>query len=153
MTELSTNIPAELAHGSSDGLDVTLIYVQDGGEESRSSASATHERARTSRSRPSRTPPSTSTSTRSPTETSAPSIRTTAAVRRSPMVEVGAYPTRSDAELAQTALTAAGVPSVVAADDSHLRQRRRPAINLSQACTSGARMARRRASAVRPRRV
>jgi hypothetical protein len=34
------------------------------------------------------------------------------------MVEVGAYPTRSDAELAQTALTAAGIPSVVAADDA-----------------------------------
>ncbi len=34
------------------------------------------------------------------------------------MVEVGAYPTRSDAELAQTVLTAAGIPSVVAADDA-----------------------------------
>jgi len=34
------------------------------------------------------------------------------------MVEVGSYPTRSDAELAQTALTAAGIPSVVAADDA-----------------------------------
>jgi hypothetical protein len=34
------------------------------------------------------------------------------------MVEVGTYPTRSDAELAQTALTAAGIPSVVSADDA-----------------------------------
>lgn len=34
------------------------------------------------------------------------------------MVRVGAYPTRSDAELAQTALAAAGIPSVVAADDA-----------------------------------
>jgi hypothetical protein len=34
------------------------------------------------------------------------------------MIQVGAYPTRSDAELAQTALTAAGIPSVVAADDA-----------------------------------
>jgi putative signal transducing protein len=34
------------------------------------------------------------------------------------MVEVGAYRTRSDAELAQTALAAAGIPSVVAADDA-----------------------------------
>jgi Putative prokaryotic signal transducing protein/SPOR domain len=34
------------------------------------------------------------------------------------MVQVGAYPTRSDAELAQTALSAAGIPSVVAADDA-----------------------------------
>jgi Putative prokaryotic signal transducing protein len=34
------------------------------------------------------------------------------------MVEVGAYPTRSDAELAQTVLAAAGIPSVVAADDA-----------------------------------
>jgi hypothetical protein len=34
------------------------------------------------------------------------------------MVQVGAYPTRSDAELAQTALAAAGIPSVVAADDA-----------------------------------
>ena len=34
------------------------------------------------------------------------------------MVKVGAYPTRSDAELAQTALAAAGIPSVVAADDA-----------------------------------
>jgi hypothetical protein len=34
------------------------------------------------------------------------------------MVQVGAYPTRSDAELAQTALTAAGIPSVVTADDA-----------------------------------
>jgi hypothetical protein len=36
----------------------------------------------------------------------------------SAMVQVGAYPTRSDAELAQTALAAAGIPSVVAADDA-----------------------------------
>ncbi len=34
------------------------------------------------------------------------------------MVEVGAYPTRSDAELAQTALRAADIPSVIAADDA-----------------------------------
>jgi putative signal transducing protein len=34
------------------------------------------------------------------------------------MVLVGTYPTRSDAELAQTALTAAGIPSVIAADDA-----------------------------------
>jgi putative signal transducing protein len=34
------------------------------------------------------------------------------------MVQVGIYPTRSDAELAQTALTAAGIKSVVAADDA-----------------------------------
>jgi len=34
------------------------------------------------------------------------------------MVQVGAYVTRSDAELAQTALAAAGIPSVVAADDA-----------------------------------
>ena len=34
------------------------------------------------------------------------------------MIQVGAYPTRSDAELAQTALTAAGIPSLVAADDA-----------------------------------
>jgi hypothetical protein len=34
------------------------------------------------------------------------------------MVQVGTYPTRSDAELAQTALTAAGITSVIAADDA-----------------------------------
>jgi len=34
------------------------------------------------------------------------------------MVQVGAYTTRSDAELAQTALVAAGIQSVVAADDA-----------------------------------
>jgi Putative prokaryotic signal transducing protein len=34
------------------------------------------------------------------------------------MVVVATYPTRSDAELAQTALTAAGIPSVVASDDA-----------------------------------
>jgi hypothetical protein len=34
------------------------------------------------------------------------------------MVQVGTYPTRSDAELAQTALAVAGIPSVVAADDA-----------------------------------
>ncbi len=34
------------------------------------------------------------------------------------MIVVGTYPTRSDAELAQTALTAARIPSVVAADDA-----------------------------------
>ncbi len=34
------------------------------------------------------------------------------------MVQVGAYPTRSDAELAQTALTAAGIPSEIASDDA-----------------------------------
>ena len=36
----------------------------------------------------------------------------------SPMVEVGAYPTRQDAELAQTALTAAGIPSEISSDDA-----------------------------------
>jgi hypothetical protein len=34
------------------------------------------------------------------------------------MVQVGAYPTRSDAELAQTALIAAGIESAVVADDA-----------------------------------
>jgi len=34
------------------------------------------------------------------------------------MIEVGAYRTRSDAELAQATLAAAGVPSVLAADDA-----------------------------------
>ncbi len=34
------------------------------------------------------------------------------------MVAVGAYATRSDAELAQTALTAAGIQSVLEADDA-----------------------------------
>jgi Putative prokaryotic signal transducing protein len=34
------------------------------------------------------------------------------------MVEVGAYPTRSDAEFAQTRLASAGIPSVLAADDA-----------------------------------
>jgi hypothetical protein len=34
------------------------------------------------------------------------------------MVEVGVYRTRSDAELAQGALEAAGIESVVAADDA-----------------------------------
>jgi hypothetical protein len=34
------------------------------------------------------------------------------------MVEVGAYPTRTDAEFAQATLVAAGIPSVLAADDA-----------------------------------
>jgi Putative prokaryotic signal transducing protein len=34
------------------------------------------------------------------------------------MVAVGSYATRSDAELAQTVLAAAGIKSVVAADDA-----------------------------------
>ena len=34
------------------------------------------------------------------------------------MIQVGAYPTRFDAELAQTALTAARIPSVVESDDA-----------------------------------
>jgi Putative prokaryotic signal transducing protein len=34
------------------------------------------------------------------------------------MIEVGAYATRSDAEFAQAALVAAGIPSVLAADDA-----------------------------------
>lgn len=33
MTEMSTHTPAELAHRSSLGLDVTLIWVRDGGED------------------------------------------------------------------------------------------------------------------------
>jgi hypothetical protein len=40
------------------------------------------------------------------------------ATLRHEMIAVGAYPTRSDAELAQTALAAAGIPSVLAADDA-----------------------------------
>jgi hypothetical protein len=34
------------------------------------------------------------------------------------VVEVGAYATRTDAELAQSVLSAAGIPSVIAADDA-----------------------------------
>jgi hypothetical protein len=34
------------------------------------------------------------------------------------VIQAGTYPTRSDAELAQTALAAAGIPSLVAADDA-----------------------------------
>lgn len=34
------------------------------------------------------------------------------------MVQVGAYPTRSDAELAQSALAAAGIQSEVVSDDA-----------------------------------
>ena len=34
------------------------------------------------------------------------------------MVEVGAYATRSDAELAQASLAVVGIPSVLAADDA-----------------------------------
>jgi hypothetical protein len=34
------------------------------------------------------------------------------------MIEVGRYPTRSDAELAQSALSAAGIRSVVESDDA-----------------------------------
>jgi hypothetical protein len=34
------------------------------------------------------------------------------------MAQVGVYPTRSDAELAQAVLAAAGITSVVAADDA-----------------------------------
>jgi Putative prokaryotic signal transducing protein len=34
------------------------------------------------------------------------------------MVEVGSYTTRSDAELAQSVLAAAGIPSVIATDDA-----------------------------------
>ena len=34
------------------------------------------------------------------------------------MIQVGTYPTRGDAEFAQTALEAAGIPSVLASDDA-----------------------------------
>ncbi|HEY2372166.1 MAG TPA: DUF2007 domain-containing protein [Gaiellaceae bacterium] len=34
------------------------------------------------------------------------------------MIEVGVYPTRSDAEIAQSALAAAGIASVVESDDA-----------------------------------
>jgi Putative prokaryotic signal transducing protein len=34
------------------------------------------------------------------------------------MVEAGSYPTRGDAEFAQAALAAAGIKSVIAADDA-----------------------------------
>ena len=34
------------------------------------------------------------------------------------MIQVGAYPTRFDAELAQTALTAAGIASAIESDDA-----------------------------------
>jgi hypothetical protein len=34
------------------------------------------------------------------------------------MIEIGVYPTRSDAELAQSALEAAGISSVIASDDA-----------------------------------
>jgi hypothetical protein len=34
------------------------------------------------------------------------------------MIEVGAYPSRSEAELAQAALAAAGIESIISADDA-----------------------------------
>ena len=34
------------------------------------------------------------------------------------MIQIGAYPTRSDAEFAQSALAAAGIQSLVTADDA-----------------------------------
>ncbi len=34
------------------------------------------------------------------------------------MIEVGVYPTRTEAEIAQSALTAAGIESVLSADDA-----------------------------------
>jgi hypothetical protein len=34
------------------------------------------------------------------------------------MTQIGAYPTRSDAELAQAALAAAGIPSMLKSDDA-----------------------------------
>jgi hypothetical protein len=34
------------------------------------------------------------------------------------MVEIGTYPTRTDAELAQAALAAAGIPSLLESDDA-----------------------------------
>jgi cell division protein FtsN len=34
------------------------------------------------------------------------------------MIQVGAYPTRSDAELAQAVLAAAGIPSEIRSDDA-----------------------------------
>ena len=34
------------------------------------------------------------------------------------MVEIGIYPTRTDAELAQAALAAAGIPSLLESDDA-----------------------------------
>lgn len=34
------------------------------------------------------------------------------------VIEVGAYPTRQDAELARAALSASGIPSVLEADDA-----------------------------------
>jgi hypothetical protein len=34
------------------------------------------------------------------------------------MIEVGSYPSRSEAELAKAALAAAGIPSVISADDA-----------------------------------
>jgi Putative prokaryotic signal transducing protein len=34
------------------------------------------------------------------------------------VIEIGSYPTRTDAEIAQTALESAGIPSVVSADDA-----------------------------------
>jgi hypothetical protein len=34
------------------------------------------------------------------------------------MIAVGAYPTRTDAELAQTVVAAAGIPSEIEADDA-----------------------------------
>ena len=51
-------------------------------------------------------------------ETSAPPPTKTGASSSGATVEVRAYPTRSDAELAQTVLAAAGIRSVVASDDA-----------------------------------
>ena len=56
---------------------------------------------------------STGSSTRASTEATHRRTRDT-----SNMVEVGSYNTRSDAELAQATLTAAGIPSVISADDA-----------------------------------
>ena len=108
----------ELAHRSSDGVDVTLVWATEGGENQVVVSVCDRRGAPTSRSRPSRTSRSMSTTTRSPTETSAPSIMKTADSSRSPMNPGRRlrHPKRRRARPDRA--TAAGIPSVIAAHDA-----------------------------------
>ena len=123
MTEVSTHTRRELARRSSDGIDVTLWWVR-GDDEDKVVVCVCDRREGTYFEIPTEPYLALDVYYHPFAYAEFSTVHTTAAPRRRPMVEVGVCPTRGDAELAQAVLTAAGIPSAVAADGPcpfHLR--------------------------------
>ena len=119
MTELSTQTRTELAHRSSGGVDVTLLWVQ--GHDTDETVVCVCDKREGAYFEIPTQPPGALEAYYHPFAYRNMSTVDYADSRlaASSMVELGAYRWRSDAERAQATLAAAGIPTVLAVDDAY----------------------------------